>query len=364
MLNRSLLTALLITPASSLGADAFNFTVNSSSSAVSYNINASVPFTGTMNGDAQATPPTRLKRGTFTIFPPFVNCGTFTPTTNDTINISGAISIGGSSTNIRPTGAFQLAVNTASNTATLQGLTLNLLGSSAATITASIANMRYESFCAVDPTCALPFLTPITLPLGNATVSAINLVQSPGTAAGTMTPVEGSPNTWNFTIPIVPVTSTIAASFSGTPIDIPPQTLPIAFTGTITISGNSATVTSATDLEITPDPGTPQPPTDLPPLPFTIPDGQPLCAGLNLILGLSISTPTFSSATSANLVADGTRLRCPCDWNNTGSLTVQDIFDFLTSYFSGSADFNGDGMTTVQDIFDFIACYFAPPISC
>jgi hypothetical protein len=50
---------------------------------------------------------------------------------------------------------------------------------------------------------------------------------------------------------------------------------------------------------------------------------------------------------------------CPCDWNESGQLSVQDIFDFLASYFSGSGDFNQSGATTVQDIFDFLACYFA-----
>ena len=30
--------------------------------------------------------------------------------------------------------------------------------------------------------------------------------------------------------------------------------------------------------------------------------------------------------------------RCACDWNASGSLTVQDIFDFLSSYFNGVAD--------------------------
>jgi hypothetical protein len=50
---------------------------------------------------------------------------------------------------------------------------------------------------------------------------------------------------------------------------------------------------------------------------------------------------------------------CPCDWNHSGTVSVQDIFDFLSSYFAGQGDFNNSSQTTVQDIFDFLACYFA-----
>lgn len=53
---------------------------------------------------------------------------------------------------------------------------------------------------------------------------------------------------------------------------------------------------------------------------------------------------------------------CPGDFNCSGSATVQDIFDFLNSWFAGAAaaDFNGNGTVTVQDIFDFLAAWFAP----
>jgi hypothetical protein len=51
---------------------------------------------------------------------------------------------------------------------------------------------------------------------------------------------------------------------------------------------------------------------------------------------------------------------CPADFNGSGSVTVQDIFDFLAAYFSSSsaADINGSGSVTVQDIFDFLSLYF------
>lgn len=55
---------------------------------------------------------------------------------------------------------------------------------------------------------------------------------------------------------------------------------------------------------------------------------------------------------------------CPADFNRSGSVSVQDIFDYLAAYFSGDpcADFNHSGAISVQDIFDYLAAYFTPCI--
>jgi hypothetical protein len=52
---------------------------------------------------------------------------------------------------------------------------------------------------------------------------------------------------------------------------------------------------------------------------------------------------------------------CAGDFNNSGSISVQDIFDFLSAWFAAlpSADFNHVNGITVQDIFDFLAAWFA-----
>jgi hypothetical protein len=52
---------------------------------------------------------------------------------------------------------------------------------------------------------------------------------------------------------------------------------------------------------------------------------------------------------------------CRADFNKSGGApTVQDIFDFLASYFAGeaAADTNDSTSNSVQDIFDFLAAYF------
>lgn len=52
---------------------------------------------------------------------------------------------------------------------------------------------------------------------------------------------------------------------------------------------------------------------------------------------------------------------CVADYNCSGVVSVQDIFDFLEDWFAGDshADMNGAGGTSVQDLFDFLAAYFA-----
>ncbi len=51
---------------------------------------------------------------------------------------------------------------------------------------------------------------------------------------------------------------------------------------------------------------------------------------------------------------------CKANFNQNGTLEVQDIFDFLGAWFSldPASDFNGGGVS-VQDIFDFLGAWFA-----
>ncbi len=70
------------------------------------------------------------------------------------------------------------------------------------------------------------------------------------------------------------------------------------------------------------------------------------------------SPPATGTFADWQLSIFGYEPACRCDWNLSGGVTLQDLFDYLTSYFSGHGDFSGDGTSTVQDLFDFLACWF------
>ena len=52
---------------------------------------------------------------------------------------------------------------------------------------------------------------------------------------------------------------------------------------------------------------------------------------------------------------------CHADFNSSGHLELQDVFDYLDAWFNGErgADFNKSGSLELQDIFAFLSAWFA-----
>lgn len=356
------LAAGALAPAA-LAGEGYSCTVSQPASSVTYQFNASVPFTGSLVGTNDPMVPaaqqTRTKR-----MQSLFSCGSFGATQNDPITVSGAITSTGSSptpTNVRPSGAFVLGFDAAGGTSFARGLNLQLLASGALSINASLANFTYQSFCTVNPSCNAPFFVSLTLPLGSISLTSLQLSQLPGDATGTLTST--GPDTWDFSIPLT-VTLTPAATFSGAPLTLASQDLPIVLAGTITRTPTGVTVTTGFTANFAPpvDPT----PTVLPPTPFVVPADSLLCPNINITLSLTTSSASVSLNSTSALAAPGTRIPCKCDINASGSLTVQDIFDYLNLWFANDprADFNAVAGVTIQDVFDFLTCWFNPPREC
>lgn len=82
------------------------------------------------------------------------------------------------------------------------------------------------------------------------------------------------------------------------------------------------------------------------------------------LAGAPRAVRAFGTAPASHLVIDlgafeVQQVLCAPDWNGNGTVTLQDLFDFLSAYFRDDADFNRSGHTDVGDVFDFLAAYFA-----
>jgi hypothetical protein len=338
-------------------------TVNTAASSTTASATANAPFTGTMTGENDTTRPateqTRLKRMA-NIF----SCGTFTPTTNDLVNISGAIGASGNSSGstLRPAGTFRLGIDTAAGTASVSKLNANLISSGSLSVAANLNNFTYQSFCAVNPSCTAPFLIPISFPLGNVTVTGLTAAQDPGAVAvGTLTP-GSTPGTYTYSVPVT-VTVTPAATFNGGALDTGAQTVQATVTGTVT-PGSPATVTASVSVDTGSQTNTT--PTVLPASPTAFPSTSPICANINIIVSVTLTSTAFQSTASTSIAGSGPRVPCPVDFNGNFAVDLIDLFDFLTAWFANApaADYNGAGGVEILDIFDYITAWFSPPPGC
>jgi hypothetical protein len=84
-------------------------------------------------------------------------------------------------------------------------------------------------------------------------------------------------------------------------------------------------------------------------------------AAATAVSQLRVEWPDGSVTLRANIPANQTLTlsSCPGDWNADGASNIQDIFDFLASWFAQAGDFNASGASNVQDIFDFLGAWFA-----
>ncbi len=355
MRNRLLRVACLALGTSAattvLGDGPYRFTIDPQASSLQSSISVHAPSTGTLIGDFDAASNpmgTRTKPGFF---------GAFGDTENVPVPLSIEFVVEGDNTT-QPTGTFDLRLDMESGEAWISGLSIDLLGSTEPAI-AMTANLNWSTFRTRNPTCLVPGGVTIPLPLGEAGVSVLAAEQPDGEAQGAAVP--GESGSVLVSIPME-VSVSFAASFLDQEVPPTQQVVPIVFVATIAFDAQGvATIQASLDgFELTQQqPG---------PIgePFNLPFSEPLCGG-SLIFTLQLQSLTADASMSAAIAAIGQKTQsCPCDWDQSGSIGVPDIFAFLSSWFAldPAADFDGQGGVGVPDIFAFLACWFAHPAGC
>lgn len=272
----------------------YQFTFVPSQSGLNATATNSLSASGTLIGnyDAVNNPTgTRTKPGLF---------GPFGATENVAVNVNNlGISLSGP-VNTDTTGSFGLTIDTVNGTISMNGYSANFLGNGPASLPVNL-NLSTETFRTRNPTFLYPGL-PISLPIGNATISTFNVTQV-GAGAGTLTPT--GPNTFSFIVtPLVNLD--LAVSVLGNDFALPGQApVPFALTGTLTLNGNTATISGVTPIDIS---QTTQPNQVLPEFPLALPTTSDPA---NVLLNLTLADLGIGFTGTANTFATGTLVPSP-----------------------------------------------------
>ncbi len=334
-----LAAALAASVASGSFAQTWNYTVTNSAS-LTGNFTGSATFAGTFIGNYdQTTNPGGTRTLNFSIF------GTRPAApTNLTRTISGNGSSSGTIAGA-PVGSYRLAANVADGLIQLSSVSTNLIGAGSHPTFPINTSVTYQSFLTAAPNNSYPFLLPISLPLGSAEVTAINVAQT-AAASGVLTPAGANQYTFSVTFPATLTTDII---FQGSPSQNV-QTQDVTATGSInTVTGAATLTVNVSDVQsnTTPTPLDPNLPFDLPPATGT---GE----AAHLLMSLTINSQQTNLTGTAVLPGAGV-IVCPADWNQDGGVDGDDVIAFFTDWDRNAADYNHDGGTDGDDVIAFFA---------
>lgn len=274
----------------------YDFAYVPSQSGLTATIEVGLDSSGTLIGDyneADNPTGTRTKPGLF---------GSFGATENVAVNVNNlGVGLGGN-LNTDTTGGFRMGFNSVAGTVSLSDLSANFLGNGPANLPINVS-LSTESFRTRNPTFIYPAI-PISIPLGNASVTSLWLVQA-GASIGTMT--QTGPNAYDFAVAAL-VNLTLSASVLGQTIDLPGgAALPFGFTGSVVFEGESALVTSLSPIDFsqTQNPGQALPEFGLP-LPTLDPN-----VPANVLLNLTLNQIGAEIAGNLRTTANGVLVPAP-----------------------------------------------------
>jgi hypothetical protein len=221
------------------GVAPYDFTIKSSQSGLDASINFGVSTAGTLIGnyDPDGNPAgTRTKPGLF---------GPFGDTENVPVDMSLGVAIVGQP-DTQTAGGFQIAADIDAGLLNLSSFTADLLHSGPESLTAELTLMT-ETFRTRNPTFLYIGGIPITLPIGQATLTALTATQVGDFAPGTLTPI--GPDRYSFAVaPVLTLAGTI--ELLGTEMALPETPALFPLTGEIEFAGDTAHLSSIQALDL------------------------------------------------------------------------------------------------------------------
>lgn len=327
----SLSIAALITPCAVASSFDFHFLP---ASTAHQTLSILYPLAGTFIGDYDATTnPT----GTRTI------PGYFGGSGNQAIPYTSKLRLG-DALDSNPLGSFKLDIG-ANGMCTITNFTTDLVNETPGAVTIDML-FTYSSFHTVAPNAIFPSVGEITIPIATGSLKVATAVQS-GPAVGAL--VETAPNTYTISIPI-PVNVLVSGSAAGQPFGGDPVPAILAFAGTLTINGATATFISSAAST---DPVGPLP--ALPALvnqPLPVPTVLPAGSTANLLLSGTFSEGTGTSVLNISVNATGIPSYVLGDMNADGHVTGLDLAYLLSAWGTANptADINHDGIVAGWDL--------------
>jgi hypothetical protein len=299
----STLSALVLFAGASSAARAdatgqWQFTINQAQSGLNATLQAGVQTSGTLIGDwdAAANPTgTRTKPGL---------SGSFGNEENVAVNVDN-FDVGLDETiNTDTSGAFSMDIDQTLGTVQLSNYTANFLTGGDLSLPIGVT-IQYESFRSRSPSSIYPGGIPITLPIGNATVSALSFAQS-GPGIGTITP-GATPNVFDVQV-IALAQLTLTVDILGQSFDIPQAPTPIALGGELVVNGSNATLSALRPIAFVQ--GT-QPNQALPQFALPLPTVLPPGGIANVLLDLNLTDISGSLNGTFTTVSNGTLIPSP-----------------------------------------------------
>ena len=314
---------------------AYEMTINPSSSGLSATTEISFDSGGTLRGDWDpSTNPTGTRTGLgFGFSPPGA-------TQNDNVPVTLGGQIAGP-VNTDTGGGFVLTIDDVLNTLAIDGLAADLLAGGVLTLPATVS-LAPQTFRTGNPFMLYPGV-PITLPIGELSVSSLTMNQVGAAAPGVLTPT--GPGTYDFTAaPIVVIEG--QAEFLGNPVAIPGVPSPLVLTGQITVSGSTITFSSvqaiAQNQTIAIGTALPEIPLELPTLTTGVTAGVLLTLTLEDITTVLNGTLTLAAGGQAVLptctpdLTTGAIAGQPGYGTPNGVLNNEDFFYYLGQFAAGN----------------------------